>query len=302
MKICRWLVLLLAMLSAGLLIGASRAILDTGDQVVVRREVLEGNPEAVHGLQLRLPVTCGRHLFWDTVFPADAPEKAETSFSSHLLYRASSYDQKQTPPGYVLDFAPDSLLPEGGEAQGFWSTEDGTHSFLLTREAGMLRLRTFDGAEAPLQVLDLFAVPSDAPSGNIYTAVWIDPDFFVPLCCYLTEDRIFCRFAVVSRQGDDWALSLTSDVWMPISPELDSVGGLPPFYYLRLIDMDFNGERLAVLEADRVFSPSAFSLAVCSEAGVEYLATYKVSSLQASASSPIWEEGTDLVWWTESAS
>lgn len=84
MKLSRWLILLLALLSVGLLTGANLTILDTADQVTVEREMLAGDPEAADGVELALPLTCNDQLFWVTTFPADRPEETSTDFSYTL--------------------------------------------------------------------------------------------------------------------------------------------------------------------------------------------------------------------------
>lgn len=92
----RWLILLLALLSAGLLTAADLTILDTADQVTVEREVLAGEPDAAAGVEVTLPLSCGDHLFWTTTFPADRPEEAATDFTYTLSrdYRIAPWDQQ----------------------------------------------------------------------------------------------------------------------------------------------------------------------------------------------------------------
>ena len=93
MKLSRWLILLLALLAAGLLIGAGLAIPNTGSQVTIEQEVLAGDPEAADGVELTLPLSCGEQLFWVTTFPADRPEEAETAFSTTLSRRSNEAPQ-----------------------------------------------------------------------------------------------------------------------------------------------------------------------------------------------------------------
>ena len=97
MKLSRWLILLLALLSAGLLVGAGLAIPNAGSQVTIERKVLAGDPEAADGVELTLPLTCGSQIFWVTTFPAGRPEEAETVFSTTLSRHTYSPPQENTP-------------------------------------------------------------------------------------------------------------------------------------------------------------------------------------------------------------
>ena len=97
MKLSRWLILLLALLSAGLLIGAGLAIPNAGSQVTIEREVLAGDPEAADGVELALPLSCGEQLFWVTTFPAGRPEEEETAFSTTLTRHSYEPPQENIP-------------------------------------------------------------------------------------------------------------------------------------------------------------------------------------------------------------
>ena len=65
------LILLLALLGAGLLAGGSFAVQRQGDQVVVTAETLAGAPSAAKGLTVNLPLVRGNCLHWDISFPED---------------------------------------------------------------------------------------------------------------------------------------------------------------------------------------------------------------------------------------
>ena len=58
MKRISVLVLVLALLSAGVLAGASVAVQRQGSHVTVEAETLAGDPSASEGLALSLPVYC----------------------------------------------------------------------------------------------------------------------------------------------------------------------------------------------------------------------------------------------------
>ena len=137
MKLSRWLILLLALLSAGLLIGAGLAIPNAGSQVTIERKVLAGDPEAADGVELTLPLTCGSQLFWVTTFPADRPEEAETDFSTTLSRRSYEPPQEIIPIFVEIDgyFGRYGSAWEALEEQVWNDTppgEERTYNFVLT--------------------------------------------------------------------------------------------------------------------------------------------------------------------------
>lgn len=75
------LILLLALLGAGLLAGGSFAVQRQGDQVVITAETLAGDPSAAEGLRVSLPLVRGNCLHWNISFPADHPKQTVTEFS-----------------------------------------------------------------------------------------------------------------------------------------------------------------------------------------------------------------------------
>lgn len=81
MKRMSLLVLVLALLSAGVLAGAAVAIQQEGNRVTVEAETLAGDPSAAEGLELSLPVYCQNAMLWDMTVPAARPEEAETRFT-----------------------------------------------------------------------------------------------------------------------------------------------------------------------------------------------------------------------------
>lgn len=121
----RWATALLALLSAGLLAGSTLAILDTGDQVTVEREVLVGDPAAAQGLEVTLPLTCGNQLFWTTTFPANRPEEAKTDFSYTLSqdYRIQPWDDQplsvELDQNQLYQQAQDAALAHPGNSFSF---------------------------------------------------------------------------------------------------------------------------------------------------------------------------------------
>lgn len=136
MKLSRWLILLLALLSAGLLIGAGLAIPNAGSQVTIQREVLAGDPEAADGVELALPLSCGEQLFWVTTFPAGRPEEAETVFSTTLSRHTYSPPQENTPISVEISsyYRWDSVWG-ALEEQAWESTPPGearTYTYVLT--------------------------------------------------------------------------------------------------------------------------------------------------------------------------
>lgn len=137
MKLSRWLILFLALLSAGLLTGAGLTILDTADQVTIQREVLAGDPDAADNVELTLPLSCGDQLFWVTTFPAGQPEEAETAFSSSLTRHFYDGSWTSSPLSVEIDSyhnVYDSVW-ESFEEQVWEATPIGekrTYTYLLT--------------------------------------------------------------------------------------------------------------------------------------------------------------------------
>lgn len=95
------LILLLALLSAGVLAGSTLALYGKGDQVTVTTRTLAGDPSAAEGLTVNLPLVLEDCLFWDISFPADHPEQAVTQFR---------YDPEGEPPVYTKGNPSVSLL------------------------------------------------------------------------------------------------------------------------------------------------------------------------------------------------
>ena len=81
----------LALLSAGLLTGASLSIGASADRVEVWKTDLYGQAAALEGLEVTLPLEAEEQLFWTSVFPAGAPEQAETDFCTFLARRSIRY-------------------------------------------------------------------------------------------------------------------------------------------------------------------------------------------------------------------
>lgn len=74
------LILLLALLAAGILTGSTLALDSKGDQVTITTHALAGDPSTAEGLTVNFPLIMGGCLFWDISFPADQPEQAATQF------------------------------------------------------------------------------------------------------------------------------------------------------------------------------------------------------------------------------
>ncbi|WP_297233417.1 hypothetical protein [uncultured Flavonifractor sp.] len=81
MKRISVLVLVLALLSAGVLAGASVAVQRQGSHVTVEAETLAGDPSAAEGLELSLPVYCQNAMLWDMTVPAARPEDTAARFA-----------------------------------------------------------------------------------------------------------------------------------------------------------------------------------------------------------------------------
>lgn len=91
MRAIRILLIALALLSAGLMAGASLSIGTAADQVEVWKTDLYGDPAALDGLEVTLPLEAEEQLFWTSVFSAGAPEQAETDFCTFLARRSIRY-------------------------------------------------------------------------------------------------------------------------------------------------------------------------------------------------------------------
>ena len=78
------LILLLALLSAGVLAGSTLALYGKGEAVTVTAHTLAGDPSAAEGLTVNLPLVLEDCLFWDISFPADHPEQAVTIFNEGM--------------------------------------------------------------------------------------------------------------------------------------------------------------------------------------------------------------------------
>lgn len=181
MKLSRWLILLLALLSAGLLTGANFTILDTARQVSVEREVLAGDPDAAAGVELTLPLTCSDQLFWTTTFPAGKPEEAETGFAYTLSQTARFRRVADTPLSveiagpYYWGNTPDSpyplldsftrqaqeTIPAGTEATVPFRVRDYLDTWPLHVTADLPGLVSGQAESSSLQGLfqDYFAIP-----------------------------------------------------------------------------------------------------------------------------------------------
>ena len=81
----------LALLSAGLLTGASLSIGTAADRVEIWKTDLYGDSAALEGLEVTLPLEAEEQLFWTSAFPAGAPEQAETDFCTFLSRRSNRY-------------------------------------------------------------------------------------------------------------------------------------------------------------------------------------------------------------------
>ena len=93
------LILLLALLSAGVLAGSTLALYGKGEAVTVTAHTLAGDPSAAEGLELSLPVYCQNAMLWDMTVPAARPEDiaARFAFSSFGL-RACGRTASATAP------------------------------------------------------------------------------------------------------------------------------------------------------------------------------------------------------------
>ena len=81
MKRMSVLVLVLALLSAGVLAGSTLALYGKGDPVTVTAHTLAGDPSAAEGLELSLPVYCQNAMLWDMTVPAARPEDTAARFA-----------------------------------------------------------------------------------------------------------------------------------------------------------------------------------------------------------------------------
>ena len=159
-------------------------------------------------------------------------------------------------------------LPEGSTILEFWGQSEGEELFLLTWEEEELILRIFDGEGALLQTMDLLALSQE----ENYMQVYKGDDFLVPIV-YGPRDKGYCyRFAVVAQRQEGWELAFTGDDRAASALGCGGFSWIDDYYYGN-IDMDFNGERLAVRDSSQKES-SPFHLAVYSQDGLDYLATY----------------------------
>lgn len=85
MKRMSLLVLVLALLSAGVLAGAAAAIQQEGNRVTVEAETLAGDPSAAEGLELSLPVYCQNAMLWELTVPAAWPGDTDSRFDFSSL-------------------------------------------------------------------------------------------------------------------------------------------------------------------------------------------------------------------------
>lgn len=198
-------------------------------------------------------------------------------------------------------------LPEGSSILEFWGSLDGETLFLLTREESRLRLRVLDGEGTLLQTMDLLALSAE----ESYMQVYKGDDFFVPIV-YGPRNEGYCyRFAVVAQGQEGWELAFTGNDREASALGCGGFNWIDDYYYGNM-DMAFNGERLAVRDSNQR-NGSPFYLAVYSQAGLDYLATYTHSlaqdgclysdgSFDFNGLRLNWETGTRLLQWAETGS
>lgn len=198
-------------------------------------------------------------------------------------------------------------LPEGSTILEFWGSSEGETLLLLTREEEQLCLRIFDGEGALLQTMELLALSEE----ESYMQVYKGDDFLVPIV-YGPRNEGYCyRFGVVAQGQAGWELAFTGDDRAAFALGCGGFSWIDDYYYGN-IDMDFNGERLAIRDSSKREN-SPFHLAVYSQDGLDYLAAYTHTLAQNvclySDSGPNFnncrpnqETGTRLVQWTETAS
>ena len=127
-----------------------------------------------------------------------------------------------------------------------------------------------------------------------------------------TEHSYYCyRFAVVAQGQEGWELAFTGDDRAAFALGCGGFNWIGDYYYGNM-DMAFNGERLAVRDSNHR-NGSPFYLAVYSQAGLDYLATYTHSlaqdgclysdgSFDFNGLRLNWETGTRLLQWAETGS
>ena len=97
MKVATTLVLVLALLTAGLMAGANVMLYGETGNVTIQWETVAGDPVAAEGLEVCLPLEYDGQLFWNTTFPAGRPEEASTRLS-HFFVRQNTSPEYQAPP------------------------------------------------------------------------------------------------------------------------------------------------------------------------------------------------------------
>lgn len=230
MKLSRWLILFLALLSAGLLAGAGLTILDTADQVTVQRDVLAGDPSAADGVELALPLSCGDQLFWVTAFPAGQPEEAETSFSSTLMRQSYNSPWEASPLSVEIDnyYTNYGSTWESFETQAWASTQPGekrTYTYLLTDylDTWPLIIRVTAKYALPDERLEellqsYFAIP--IPEGTCFT-ITIEKDSSGSSGSYSYDGDIPMIGSYSAVQGDRLIFALTNSYIASDGPGTD---------------------------------------------------------------------------------
>ena len=197
MRASRILLPALALLSAGLLTGATLSIGATADRVEVWKTDLYGQSAALEGLEVTLPAEAERQLFWTTAFPAGAPEEAETEFSVSLLRRESYLSDRS-------NWVSVEFWDNGGRGYNGFTEED-----LLSEMARDGMLAACGDA--------LRALMADTPAGEERKRVYALSDLteFYPL-----EVDAWFESSIYFGDKEDWLLALFRDYFaVPVLPD-----------------------------------------------------------------------------------
>ena len=198
MRVSRILLPALALLSAGLLTGATLTIGATADRVEVWKTDLYGQAAALEGLEVTLPAEAERQLFWTTTFPAAAPEEAETEFSVSLLRRDSNWSS----PGHSVSV--EFQGNNGGYGYSGFTEED-----LLSEIPRSSVLAACGDA--------LRALVADTPAGEERKRVYALSDLteFYPL-----EAGVWFESSINFGDEEDWVQTLFQDYFaVPVLPD-----------------------------------------------------------------------------------
>lgn len=179
MKRMSLLVLVLALLSAGVLAGAAVAIQQEGNRVTVEAETLAGDPSAAEGLELSLPVYCQNAMLWDMTVPAARPEDTAARFacSSFGLRNAqfnlfSLFDPYPMVRSVTVDPEPLRVYIESSS-----SSAHSLNSNSQWQEAAQLVADETDPGETHTQQVNLAEI-YDAWPMQVYVhgnGIWFDP-------------------------------------------------------------------------------------------------------------------------------